>query len=163
MEPWPFCDTPEQVINYDARLISGQPMPTGISFMPLKRTLTFSDDESISVGSLQILITGKALDSSVKNSLLLSVKVLESNGVFLDGSSYVKLPMIILPVKPGSTQPFKSDDFKNLTSTPYQILKSDPKGMKFVQLKSETAIVSPSIKDIGSHLIRLFCTSQDNT
>jgi hypothetical protein len=109
------------------------------------------------------LITGQALDSSVKNTLLLSVKVLESNGLFLDASSYEKLPMIIIPAKPGSTLPFKSDDFKNLTSTPYQILKSDPKGMKFVQLKSDTAIISPTIKDIGSHIIRLFGESQDGT
>jgi hypothetical protein len=35
--------------------------------------------------------------------------------------------------------------------------------MKFVQLKSDTAIVSPAIKDIGSHIIRLFGTSQDGT
>jgi hypothetical protein len=109
------------------------------------------------------LVTGQALDSSVKNTMLLSVKVLESNGLFLDSSAFEKLPMIILPVKPGSSQPFKSDDFKNITSTPYHILKSDPKGMKFVQLKSENAIVSPSIKDIGSHIIRLFGTSQDGT
>ena len=35
--------------------------------------------------------------------------------------------------------------------------------MKFVQLKSDTAIVSPAFKDIGSHIIRLFGTSQDGT
>jgi hypothetical protein len=35
--------------------------------------------------------------------------------------------------------------------------------MKFVSLKSDTTIVSPSIKDIGSHIIRLFGTSQDGT
>ncbi len=35
--------------------------------------------------------------------------------------------------------------------------------MKFVQAKSETAIVNPTIKDIGSHLIRLFGKSQDGT
>jgi hypothetical protein len=52
MDPWPYCGTPEQVINYDVRLISGQPLPTGIGFMPLTRTLTFSDDESIIAGTL---------------------------------------------------------------------------------------------------------------
>lgn len=35
--------------------------------------------------------------------------------------------------------------------------------MKFVQVKSETASVSPTIKDIGSHMIRLFGISQDGT
>ncbi len=47
MDPWPFCGTPEQVINYEAKLLSGLPMPSGISFLPYTRTFTFSDDESI--------------------------------------------------------------------------------------------------------------------
>lgn len=85
------------------KLISGQPLPTGIGFMPLTRTLTFSDDESIAAGMLLILITGQALDSSVKNTLLLSVKILESNALFFDSSSFKKLPMIIFPAKPGSS------------------------------------------------------------
>lgn len=88
MDPWPYCGTPEQVINYDVKLVSGQPLPTGIGFMPLTRTLTFSDDESITAGTLLILITGQALDSNVKNTLLLSVKVLESNALFFDSSSF---------------------------------------------------------------------------
>ena len=79
------------------KLISGQPLPTGIGFMPLTRTLTFSDDESITAGTLLILITGQALDSSVKNTLLLSVKILESNALFFDSSSFKKMPMIIFP------------------------------------------------------------------
>ena len=33
--------------------------------------------------------------------------------------------------------------------------------MKFVQVKSETAIISPTTKDIGSHIIRLFGTPID--
>jgi len=47
MVPWPYCGTSEQVIIYDVKLLSGFPLPTGISFTPLTRTLTFSDDESL--------------------------------------------------------------------------------------------------------------------
>jgi hypothetical protein len=81
---------------------------------------------------LPLLITGKALDSSVKNTLLLSVKILESNAMFLDTSAYEKLPLVIMPIKPGTIETFYPDALKNLSSSSIQMIKSDPRGMKFV-------------------------------
>jgi hypothetical protein len=52
---------------------------------------------------------------------------------------------------------------KNLTSSPLKFIKNDPKGMKFVKVENEQAIVSPTIKDIGSHIFRIFGSSKDGT
>jgi len=112
---------------------------------------------------LPLLITGKALDSSVKNTLLLSVKILESNAMFLDTSAYEKLPLVIMPIKPGTTETFYPDALKNVSSSSIQMIKSDPRGMKFVKGKTEKANVNPTIKDIGSHIIRFFGSSQEGT
>ena len=69
--------------------------------------------------------------------------------------------MVVLNVKPGQKIEYQSEDFKNITSGQYQIIKADPRGMKFVQTKTQQALVSPAIKDIGQHIIRLFGFSKD--
>ena len=68
-----------------------------------------------------------------------------------------------MPIKPGTTETFYPDALKNVSSSSIQMIKSDPRGMKFVQGKTEKANVNPTIKDIGSHIIRFFGSSQEGT
>jgi hypothetical protein len=95
-----------------------------------------------------------AMDSRIKNSFLVNLKVIPSAPGFSDLlAGYTKLPVALLSVSPYSTLVFESQDFKPLNIPEYTVMK-DPM-LKFIKVDGQQATIAPMVKDIGTHVFRL--------
>lgn len=114
-DAWPNCISDAQGVTYSLRLLSGLPLPPQITLDAKKRLLIVQDDGALSGGDLNIIITGRATDSNAKDSLQVSLQLVnpDSKVLSLSLADYQEIPPTTLAVHPGEQRDFIPTAFPN--------------------------------------------------
>ena len=72
-------------------------------------------------------------------------------------AGFTKLPTALLQITPNASLDFISQDFIPL-GTDYKVIKPDP-SLKFITVNDQQLSFAPKVRDIGTHIIRLYATT----